>query len=101
MCLPARAWSWPVAIGSRRSECPDGSAEGLQPGAGGDDTEDPPPDPEPGTSSVDPVALLEQANVAFAEADAALEAGDLGLYQEKVDEARGLIDDAFAIINEP
>ncbi len=75
--------------------------EPTEPGAGGDDPENPPPDPDPGTSSDDPVALLEQANVAFAEADAALEAGDLGRYQEKVDEARGLIDDAFAIINEP
>ena len=75
--------------------------EPTEPGAGGDDTENPPPDPDPGTSTDDPVALLEQANVAFAEADAALEAGDLGLYQEKVDEARELIDDAFAIINEP
>jgi uncharacterized membrane protein (UPF0182 family) len=73
----------------------------TEPGADGDVTENPPPDPDPGTSSDDPVALLEQANVAFAEADAALEAGDLGLYQEKVDEARGLIDDAFAIIDEP
>ncbi len=75
--------------------------EPTEPGAGVDDPENPPPDPDPGTSSDDPVALLEQANAAFAEADTALEAGDLGRYQEKVDEARGLIDDAFAIINEP
>jgi uncharacterized membrane protein (UPF0182 family) len=74
----------------------------TEPGSGGDtDTENPPADPDPGTSGEDPVALLEQANVAFAEADAALADGDLGLYQQKVDEARGLIDDAFAIINEP
>jgi uncharacterized membrane protein (UPF0182 family) len=66
------------------------------------DTADPDPDPDPdedtGTSSDDPVALLEQADQAFLEADEALAAGDLGLYQEKIGEARQLIADAFALL---
>jgi uncharacterized membrane protein (UPF0182 family) len=69
------------------------------------DTSDPDPDPEPdegtGTSGDDPVALLERADQAFLEADEALAAGDLGLYQEKIGEARQLIADAFALLERP
>ena len=80
--------------------------EPTEPGNGGDDGQDPSdsdpdPDPDPGATGDDPVALLEQADEAFLEADAALEAGDLGLYQEKVDEARNLIADAFALLEQP
>lgn len=59
--------------------------------------------PDPGTQPAgdDPVALLQQADDVFAEADAALAAGDLGVYQQKIDEARGLIDDAFALLDQP
>lgn len=74
--------------------------EPTEPGAGtGDDT--PAPEPDPGAPGDDPVALLEQADQAFLEADEALAAGDLGLYQEKVDEARALIDQAFQILEQP
>jgi uncharacterized membrane protein (UPF0182 family) len=59
------------------------------------------PPPDTGGSQDDPVALLEQADQAFAEADDALAAGDLGLYQEKITEARQLIDDAFALLDQP
>ena len=56
------------------------------------------PDPDPGTSVDDPVALLEAADQAFIEADEALADGDLGLYQERIAEARQLIADAFALL---
>jgi uncharacterized membrane protein (UPF0182 family) len=58
-------------------------------------------DPDAGTSNDDPIVLLEQADQAFLEADEALAAGDLGLYQQKIDEARDLIDQAFAILEQP
>jgi uncharacterized membrane protein (UPF0182 family) len=55
---------------------------------------------DPGSSSSDdPAALLSQADDLFAEADDALAAGDLGLYQEKIDEARKLIADAVEILS--
>ena len=54
-----------------------------------------------GASSDDPIVLLEEADQAFLEADEALAAGDLGLYQEKIGEARDLIDQAFAILEQP
>jgi uncharacterized membrane protein (UPF0182 family) len=77
--------------------------EPTEPGGDTDtdpDTATPDPDPDNGTSGDDPVALLEQADQAFLEADQALAAGDLGRYQEKVDEARALIADAFAILDQ-
>ena len=88
------------------SDVGDAIDEPTEPGNGGDDGQDPSdsdpdPDPDPGATGDDPVALLEQADEAFLEADAALEAGDLGLYQEKVDEARNLIADAFALLEQP
>ncbi len=90
-----------------QSDVGDEIDEPTEPGAGtGDDpgdTEDPDDQasgPDSGSSD-DPVALLEQADAAFAEADEALAAGNLGLYQEKVDEARALIEDAFAILEQP
>jgi len=78
-------------------------AEPTEPGdgSGAVDPSTPPPDPAPGTSGDDPVALLEQADLAFQEADAALASEDLGLYQEKVTEARQLIAEAFALLDQP
>ena len=58
------------------------------------------PDDDEGTSSDDPIVLLEAADQAFLEADEALAAGDLGRYQEKIDEARDLIEQAFALLEQ-
>ena len=70
--------------------------------SGGEDPSVPTPDPDPSESSGDdPVALLEQADQAFLEADAALADGDLGAYQAKIAEARQLIADAFALLDQP
>jgi uncharacterized protein len=71
---------------------------GVDDGDGPDETST---DPDTGTPNGDPVALLERADAAFLEADDALAAGDLGRYQEKIDEARQLIADAFAILEQP
>ena len=66
---------------------------------------DPDPSPtdpgvsDPGTdSTADPTELLNQADALFVEADEALATGDLGLYQAKIEEARGLIADAVEIL---
>ncbi|MEY4361315.1 MAG: hypothetical protein RL391_621, partial [Actinomycetota bacterium] len=48
-----------------------------------------------GSASTDPATLLEEAETVFDEADQALRDGDLGLYQEKVSEAQGLIKKAL------
>ena len=52
----------------------------------GEDT--PTDEVEPGTA-LDAAQLLEQADALFLEADEALQADDLGTYQDKIDEARG------------
>jgi uncharacterized membrane protein (UPF0182 family) len=66
----------------------------------GTDTEtDPGTVPETDTSTTDPVALLEDAQTLFDEADVALRDGDLGTYQSKVDEAQALIAKALAQLN--
>ncbi len=57
--------------------------------------------PAPGTDGTDPVALLQQADQYFAEADDALAAGDLGLYQQKIADARDVIQQAFALLDQP
>jgi len=67
----------------------------------GTDSDGESPDPDAGASSDDPIVLLEAADQAFLEADEALAAGDLGLYQEKIGEARDLIDQAFTILEQP
>jgi uncharacterized protein len=66
----------------------------------GDDPPAADPDPDSGTGpgDRDPAELLSDADQAFADADAALQAGDLGLYQEKIAEARDLIEDALEIL---
>lgn len=79
---------------------PDGSGDGTDDGTGDVDEPDR-PDPDPGTSGDDPLALLEAADAAFLEADRALVDNDLGRYQEKIDEARQLIKDAFALLEQP
>ncbi len=43
--------------------------------------------------------LLERAEAAFNEAQAALSSGDLGAYQEKIDEAQDLISQAIDLLN--
>jgi uncharacterized membrane protein (UPF0182 family) len=85
------------------SDVGDAIEEPTEPGGsdGAGDPEEPPTDPDQGSSSDDPVALLEAADAVFLEADEALADGDLGLYQQKIDEARGLIADAFAILEQP
>jgi hypothetical protein len=45
------------------------------------------------------VALLEEAQTLFDEADVALRDGDLGTYQSKVDEAQALIAKALSQLN--
>ena len=77
-----------------------GADDGEQPSDTDDETE---PDTDTGSSTPDddPIALLERADEVFLEADEALADGDLGAYQEKIDEARQLIADAFAILEQP
>jgi uncharacterized membrane protein (UPF0182 family) len=52
----------------------------------------------PGSTSDDPVVLLEEAESLFDEADEALRDGDLGLYQEKVGEAQKRISRALTLL---
>jgi uncharacterized membrane protein (UPF0182 family) len=87
-------------VGDAIDEPTEPGGDGGEPGTESDG-ETASPDDEAGTSSDDPVALLEEADQAFLEADDALAAGDLGLYQEKIDEARDLIDQAFTILEQP
>jgi uncharacterized protein len=54
------------------------------------------PDPRPDQPAQTAVELLERAESVFEEADAALAARDLGLYQEKVAEAEALVARALA-----
>lgn len=70
-------------------------------------TPEPTPTPTPGPTPTpipvepppaDVQALLEQAQTAFDAADEALAAGDLGLYQELIDEAQAALDQAIALI---
>jgi uncharacterized membrane protein (UPF0182 family) len=49
----------------------------------------------PPTTATSPSDLLDQAETLFADADKALEAHDLATYQAKVDEARGLVQQAL------
>ena len=80
---------------------PDAGGGGGGGGGGGTVPTDPVTDPGTGTSGDDPVALLEAADQAFIAADAALADSDLGLYQQKIAEARQLIADAFALLQQP
>ena len=57
-------------------------------------------EPEVVIVSGDAAVLLEQADALFIEADEALASGDLGGYQEKIDEARALLAEAVAILEE-
>jgi uncharacterized membrane protein (UPF0182 family) len=59
-------------------------------------------DPGVEIATGDPTSLLNDADQAFADAETALQDGDLGLYQEKIEEARNLIADALEIlVNQP
>ena len=64
----------------------------------GSDSGDTTPPPLDGTIQEQVEQLLAQAEVAFEQADAALRAGDLALYQQKIDEARGYVEQANQII---
>jgi uncharacterized membrane protein (UPF0182 family) len=57
--------------------------------------ETPPPETADGT----PAELLAQADQLLDEADQALRAGDLGTYQDKVDQSRALIQQALSGLN--
>lgn len=66
----------------------------------GDDVPDQPDEPDEPTGSVNERAaqLLEDAQALYTEADAALEAGDLGEYQAKVDEAKAKAEEALMLL---
>jgi uncharacterized membrane protein (UPF0182 family) len=82
------------------TEPDDGDTGGEPDPDAADPDTDPDTDPASGTPGDDPVALLQAADQAFIEADDALADGDLGLYQEKIAEARQLIADAFELLEE-
>jgi uncharacterized membrane protein (UPF0182 family) len=67
----------------------------------GDEQPDEPADPaeeeEPSEGDADVAQLLADADAALQAAEEALADGDLGTYQEKVDEARRLVDDALQL----
>jgi uncharacterized protein len=69
-------------------------------GDGDGETPEPPPEPPAGPVEERVAELLQLAEDALAEADAALRSGDLGLYQEKVQEASGYIEEANRLIVE-
>ncbi len=73
----------------------------TEPDSGAPGTDEPTTtNPEPDTpTGGDPAELLAQADALFLEADDALAAGDLGLYQQKIDEARALIERAVALLD--
>jgi uncharacterized membrane protein (UPF0182 family) len=52
-----------------------------------------------GTAAEQAATLLDQANELFGEADTALTNGDLGIYEERVEEARELVDQAIDLLN--
>jgi uncharacterized membrane protein (UPF0182 family) len=77
---------------------PDEGDEQPDPDPGTGPTDEPEEDdPEVPTGDEDVAELLAQADQALADAEAALEAGDLGTYQDKVDEARDLVDRALGL----
>ena len=59
----------------------------------------PPPEPSEPPTEGDVAQLLEAAEAAFAEADAALRSSDLARYQELVDQARSLIQQAIETLS--
>ena len=59
-----------------------------------------PTEPSDVDVSGDIEALLQRADDAFSAADTALQSGDLGLYQQKISEARQLIDRAMELLAE-
>jgi uncharacterized membrane protein (UPF0182 family) len=75
------------------SETAVGDGSGTDSGDG--DEAPPPPD---GSNQEQVEQLLAEAEVAFQQADVALRSGDLAVYQQKVDEARALIEQANQVI---
>ncbi|WP_203336796.1 UPF0182 family membrane protein [Nocardioides limicola] len=63
----------------------------------GDPEVDPEPAPPPPTGDATVQSLLQQADTKFAEADAALQRGDLAGYARAIEEARALVDQAIAL----
>jgi hypothetical protein len=73
----------------------DEPAEPTEPG------EEPPAEPDtgtPGTVTEQANQLLAEAEELFAQADAALESGDIGEYQDRTEEARDKINEAIALL---
>ncbi|MGI9646357.1 MAG: UPF0182 family protein [Ilumatobacteraceae bacterium] len=71
----------------------------LDSGGETDDPDDPDDPDEPIFVSGDAGELLAQADQLFIEADEALAEGDLGTYQEKIDQARALIAEAVNLLD--
>ncbi len=63
-----------------------------------DQPDDPDPEEEPG-ADLTAQELLEQADELFADADAALAEGDFATYDEKMDAARELVQQALDLLN--
>jgi len=61
-----------------------------------DDTTNPPDDGGTATLSKEALKLIQQANAKFTAADAALKAGDLALYQKRIDEGIALVRQAYS-----
>ena len=64
----------------------------------GANPEDPDEPDEPDEPSEDPAELLLQADALFDEADLALRQGDLGTYQQKMNEAQALVERAIGLL---
>lgn len=79
---------------------PNDTPEPPDPGDPDPEPGDPEPEPGDGTPEEQIADLLAQAQDAFDAADAAYEEGDLGGYQDKVNEARDLIAQALEIADE-
>ena len=92
--LEALFGSAPETLESEAAD--DGGAEPVEPPpADGEE----PATPEPVEPDADVPSLLAAAADAFDEAQAALDDGDLGLYQEKVAEAEGLVQRAQELVD--
>ncbi len=82
-----------IGIGNTLQEALDQVFKGDAGGETGENSENP-----PGTGQVDQPKVtqaLQRAQTAFAQADAALKAGDLGTYQTKIREAREAVQEAW------
>jgi uncharacterized membrane protein (UPF0182 family) len=87
----------PQAEEVETQEVPDEPGEGEAEGEG----EEPPAESEgpEGTAAEEAARLLAEADELFAQADQALADGDLATFQERINEARGLVDEANALLS--